>query len=56
MPGWDEDLTGVRSYAKICRPTRARYVERIEALVGVPVELISIGPDRDQTIARRTVF
>jgi adenylosuccinate synthase len=55
MPGWQEDITGVRTYAKL--PANAqRYVERIEALVGVPIDVISIGPDRDQTITRRTVF
>jgi adenylosuccinate synthase len=31
-------------------------VERIEALVGVPIDVISVGPDRDQTITRRAVF
>ena len=55
MPGWDEDLTGVRTFAELPADAR-RYVERVEALVGVPVELISVGPDRDETIARRTVF
>ena len=38
-------------------PANARdYVERIEALVGVPVELISVGPERDETIVRRDPF
>jgi len=55
MPGWSEDITGVRAYAKL--PANAqRYVEHIEALVGVPIDVISVGPDRDQTITRRTVF
>jgi adenylosuccinate synthase len=55
MPGWSEDVTGVREYAALPGNAR-RYVERIEALVGVPIDVISIGPDRDQTIARRAVF
>jgi adenylosuccinate synthase len=55
MPGWKEDITGVRAYEKL--PDNARhYVERIEALVGVPIDVISVGPDRDQTITRRSVF
>ena len=55
MPGWTEDITGVRSYDALPGNAR-RYVERIEALVGVPIDVISVGPDRDQTIARRAVF
>jgi adenylosuccinate synthase len=55
MAGWSEDVTGVRDYAALPANAR-RYVERIEALVGVPIDVISVGPDRDQTIARRAVF
>jgi adenylosuccinate synthase len=55
MPGWSEDITGVRSYPQLPDNAR-RYVERIEALVGVPIDVISVGPDRDQTITRRKVF
>ncbi|HKA16637.1 MAG TPA: adenylosuccinate synthase [Myxococcota bacterium] len=53
--GWTEDLSGCRRFADL--PAAARhYVERVEALVGVPVELISIGPNRDETIARKDPF
>jgi adenylosuccinate synthase len=55
MPGWSEDITGVRDYGALPGNAR-RYVERIEALVGVPIDVISVGPDRDQTIARRAIF
>jgi adenylosuccinate synthase len=55
MPGWQEDITGVRSYAALPDNAR-RYVERIEGLVEVPIDVISVGPDRDQTITRRKVF
>jgi adenylosuccinate synthase len=55
LPGWSEDITGVREYGRLPGNAR-RYVERIEALVGVPIDVISVGPDRDQTITRRTVF
>jgi adenylosuccinate synthase len=55
LPGWSEDVSGVRSYATLPANAR-RYVERIESLVGVPIDVISVGPDRDQTITRRTVF
>jgi adenylosuccinate synthase len=54
-PGWTEDITGCRSYESL--PANARsYVDRIEALVGVPVEIISIGPGRDETIVRADPF
>jgi adenylosuccinate synthase len=55
LPGWSEDITGVREYARLPDAAR-RYVERIEALVGVPIDVISVGPDRDQTLLRRPVF
>ncbi len=54
-PGWSETLTECRSYGDL--PPNARsYVERVEALAGVPVELISIGPGRDETISRAEPF
>ena len=53
--GWSEDIREVRRFEAL--PANARdYVERIEALVGVPVELISVGPERDETIVRRDPF
>jgi len=53
--GWTENLTACRRFADL--PAAAcRYVDRVEELVGVPIELISIGPNRDQTIARRDPF
>ena len=55
FPGWQEDLRGCRRYEDLPATARA-YVERVETLVGVPVELISIGPDRDETIARMDPF
>jgi len=55
LPGFTEPVGQVRRYAEL--PTAARrYVERVEALVGVSVELISVGPGRDETIARADFF
>jgi len=49
LPGWDEDITGVRSLSEL--PDRARsYLQFIEEGVGVPVVMVSVGPDRDQMI------
>lgn len=47
--GWQEDISGVRSLEEL--PAAAReYLDRISELVGVPVEMASVGPDRAQTI------
>jgi len=55
LPGWKESTVGIKSYAAL--PQGARdYLERIEALAGVPIDLISTGPDRDETIIRRHPF
>ena len=48
---WKEDISGARSFEEL--PQAARdYVERVEELVGAPVRMISVGPDREQTIFR----
>ncbi|NEC86505.1 adenylosuccinate synthase [Streptomyces sp. SID12501] len=51
LPGWDEDLTGIRDFADL-PAAAARYVLRIEELVGAPVRYVSVGPERDQLIDR----
>jgi adenylosuccinate synthase len=54
-PGWSGDLSGCRHFEDL--PVEARnYVDRVESLAGVPVELLSVGPGRDQTIARAEPF
>jgi len=53
--GWSEDLSGCRRFEDLPAPARA-YVNRVEALVGVSIELISVGPGRDETIARTNPF
>ncbi len=49
MPGWKQEISDIRTYAELPSAAR-RYVERISELVGAPVELVSVGPDREQTI------
>jgi adenylosuccinate synthase len=49
LPGWKEDLTQVRKLSDLPANARA-YLERIGQLVGAPVEMVSVGPARDQTI------
>jgi adenylosuccinate synthase len=52
MPGWRTSTVGITEYEKLPELAR-RYVERLEALLGVPVVLISTGPRREETIVRR---
>jgi len=48
---WSEDITGVRSFEDLPRPARD-YVERVEREVGVPIVMLSVGPERSQVIPR----
>jgi adenylosuccinate synthase len=52
MPGWQCSTLGIQSYAELPQAAR-NYLERIEALCGVPVDIVSTGPDRKDTIVRR---
>jgi adenylosuccinate synthase len=55
MPGWSESTVGVTQFDEL--PKNALdYLARIEELVGVPLDIISTGPDREQTIIRRHPF
>ncbi len=55
LPGWSEDLTGCKSVSEL--PANAlRYVKRLEELVDVPVELVSVGPGRHDTIVHGDLF
>jgi adenylosuccinate synthase len=52
LPGWyGQDITGCRSFEEL--PANAqRYVTYLEELCGVPMSIVAVGPDRDQTIFR----
>ncbi len=55
IPGWSEDLTNVRSFEEL--PQRARdYIQTIEEMSNTPVIIVSVGPDRDQTILLKNPF
>ena len=55
VPGWSESTVGVQSFDAL--PSNARaYIKRIEALVGAPIDIISTGPDREETILLRHPF
>ncbi|HBT75491.1 MAG TPA: adenylosuccinate synthase [Planctomycetaceae bacterium] len=49
LPGWKEDITGARSFAELPKEA-VNYVKRLGELLGRPVEIVSVGPDRVQTI------
>jgi len=55
VPGWRESTVGVTGYDALPENAR-RYLERLEALVRVPIDMISTGPDREQTIMLRHPF
>lgn len=51
LPGWQEDITGIRKYNEL--PLNLRnYVEFIEKQTGIPITIVSVGPDRNSTIFR----
>jgi adenylosuccinate synthase len=54
LPGWKSDISQVRRLVDFPRETRA-YLDTLSELIGKPVEIISVGPDREQTICRSKV-
>jgi adenylosuccinate synthase len=54
LPGWNEDLTGVKSPEELPSSLHS-YIEFIEKYIGVPVSVVSVGPDRTQTLMRKKV-
>ncbi|MFV0662173.1 adenylosuccinate synthase [Denitromonas sp.] len=55
LPGWKESTVGVKEFDALPATARA-YLKRIEEVCAVPVDMISTGPDRDQTIVLRHPF
>ncbi len=55
VPGWSESTLGAKSLDQLPASARA-YIERIEQVVGAPIDLISTGPDRVETIVLRHPF
>ena len=55
MAGWDEDITGVRAYEDL--PVQAQdYIKRIEDFTGIEPVIVSVGPDRDETMLLKNPF
>ncbi|MFO7593972.1 MAG: adenylosuccinate synthase [Pseudomonadota bacterium] len=55
VPGWKDSTVGVRSFDELPENARA-YIKTIEEVVGIPVDIISTGPDRADTIVLRDPY
>ena len=55
LPGWSESTVGLKSLDALPDAARA-YIKRVEELVGAPIDIISTGPDREETIVLRHPF
>lgn len=55
LPGWKEDISGVRSYDELPANARA-YMEKITQATGVPLAIFSIGPNREQTVPVTKIY
>jgi adenylosuccinate synthase len=55
MPGWKKDLSCVKTFDEL--PIQAQnYIKEIEKLIECPVSIVSVGPDREQTIIRKNPY
>ena len=55
LPGWTESTVGIKTFAELPQNAK-RYLSRIEELAGVPIDIVSTGPDRKETIILRDFF
>ena len=55
LPGWRSSTVGVREFGALPENAR-RYLRRIQELAGVPIDMVSTGPDREHTIVLRNPF
>ncbi|HLW05680.1 MAG TPA: adenylosuccinate synthase [Azoarcus sp.] len=55
MPGWSDSTFGAKSWEALPQEARA-YLHRIEEICEIPIDVISTGPERDETILRRHPF
>jgi adenylosuccinate synthase len=51
LPGWEGDISAIREFAKLPESLK-QYIKFIEDQTGVPVTMVSVGPDREETIFR----
>lgn len=50
--GWKSDITGVKTYDELPENCK-KYLERLEEILETPIDIVSVGPDREQTIFRK---
>ena len=55
LPGWQQPTSEIRDFEQLPQEAQ-QYVLRVENLLGVPVDLISVGPEREQAIIVNPVF
>lgn len=55
LPGWKEDISTIRSESDLPQDVK-NYLRRIEVLIETPIDIISVGPERDATIVNRNPF
>ena len=55
LPGWDEDITGARTLDDLPANARA-YVLRLEEMIGRPISVVGVGPDRDASVVVRDLL
>jgi len=55
LDGWTDEISGARAYDELPPQARA-YITRLEELAGVPIDIVSVGPEREQTILGRSPF
>ena len=55
LDGWDEDISGIGQYDQL-PPKVKDYLKRVEALLDVPIKIVSVGPQRDQTMVLENPF
>jgi adenylosuccinate synthase len=54
-PGWSESTLGIKSFDRLPKNAQS-YLKRLQELVGAPIDIVSTGPDREETIVMRHPF
>lgn len=54
LPGWDEDISEIKSYAELPENCK-KYIKRVEEIAGATISMVSVGPRRDQNIFLRDI-
>ena len=55
MPGWEESTVGCKSIDDLPQAAK-NYIARLQELVGVPIDIVSTGPDRAETIVLKDLY